>query len=231
MVVVSRRAGKEGGMILISEFMDEAAVAALSAVVAVDYAPDLANDRDALVARVAGAAALIVRNRTRVDADLLAAASQLQCVGRLGVGLDNVDVEAAKARGVAVYPATGANDRSVAEYVIGTAMSLMRGAYHRTDDVMAGDWPRTAAVGREIAGKTLGLVGFGSTARETARLGRAVGMTAIATDTLVSEGDARWSEARRTDLPSLLTEADVVSLHVPLTDATRNLVARASLRA
>ena len=211
-------------MILISEFMDEAAVAALSAVVAVDYAPDLANDRDALVARVAGAAALIVRNRTRVDADLLAAASQLQCVGRLGVGLDNVDVEAAKARGVAVYPATGANDRSVAEYVIGTAMSLMRGAYHRTDDVMAGDWPRTAAVGREIAGKTLGLVGFGSTARETARLGRAVGMTAIATDALVSEGDARWSEARRTDLPSLLTEADVVSLHVPLTDATRNLV-------
>jgi hypothetical protein len=93
--------------ILITEFMDEAAVATLAAEFDVDYAPTLADAQDDIPGRLGGARALIVRNRTRVTADLLAAAPALACVGRLGVGLDNIALDACEARGVAVYPATG----------------------------------------------------------------------------------------------------------------------------
>src|SRR5512143_676890 len=115
--------------VLICEFMDETAVGSLARVYDVLYDPSLVDRRDELIARVADATALIVRNRTTVDAPLLAAAPALRVGGRLGVGLDNIDVEACRGRGVEVIPATGANARAVAEYVIATAMLLLRGAY------------------------------------------------------------------------------------------------------
>ena len=92
-------------------------------------------------------------------------------MGRLGVGLDNIDLAACEARGMTVIPATGANALSVAEYVITSAMLLLRGAYRSTDAVLAGQWPRNAlSNGREVGGKTLGLVGFGSIGQLTERL-------------------------------------------------------------
>src|SRR5262249_33855252 len=157
------------------EFMDEPAVAALSRRYAVLYDKTLVDRRDELRAQVRDAAALIVRNRTQVDADLVAAAGKLRVVGRLGVGLDNIDTAACAGRGIEVIPATGANAQAVAEYVIGTAMALLRGAYHATPDVSEGRWPRGAlGDGREIAGKTLGVVGFGGIGRLTANLGSAL---------------------------------------------------------
>ena len=147
--------------IVVCEFMDEDAVAAMRKAHDVLYEPDLVDRPADLARHVAGARALIVRNRTQVRGDLLAAAGELRCVGRLGVGLDNIDVAACEARGVAVYPATGANNASVAEYVVATAMMLLRGAYRATDEMVAGGWPRNRLMGREIAGKQLGLVGFG----------------------------------------------------------------------
>jgi (S)-sulfolactate dehydrogenase len=211
-------------MILITEFMDEAAVARLRAAHPVTYDPGLADRQGEIPALMPGVRALIVRNRTQVRGPLLDAAPELTCVGRLGVGLDNIDLAACEGRGVAVYPATGANNLSVAEYVIGTAMALLRGAYAANEEMIAGDWPRQSCAGRELSGKVLGLVGFGAIARDTAARARALGMEVAAFDPFVPADDPVWRTAGRLDLDALLATADVVSLHVPLTDGTRHLI-------
>ena len=213
--------------IVIAEFMDEPAVAYLAARHETRYEPTLTERRQALLAAVADADALIVRNRTRVDTEMVAAAQRLRVVGRLGVGLDNIDVAACAARGIEVIPATGANAQAVAEYVIATAFLLLRGAYFSTTAVAAGEWPRARlSSGLELHGKTLGLVGFGSIGRATARLGRAVGMSAIGFDPYVPASADVWIDEATTPrrLDEVLRDADVVSLHVPLGDATRGLI-------
>jgi (S)-sulfolactate dehydrogenase len=216
--------------IVISEFMDEAAIRDGLAGHDVLYDPNLVDDPGRLAAECATADALIVRNRTQVRGDLLAASAQLACVGRLGVGLDNIDVDACKTRGIAVFPATGANDVSVAEYVIGTAMLLLRGAYGSTEAMAAGAWPRNAlSNGREISGKRLGLIGFGSIARETAKRAGALGMEVAAHDPFVAADDPAWSGVARTEIDELLAVSDVVSLHVPLTAGTRGLIGAEAL--
>ncbi len=152
--------------IVIAEFMDEAAVSTLRSRFDVVYDPALVDRRAELLKLLGDAPALIVRNRTRVDAEMLAAAPKLRVVGRLGVGLDNIDVAACKARGIEVIPATGANALAVAEYVIASVMVLLRGAYLSSAEVAGGKWPRTRlSEGRETAGRTLGLVGFGGIGR------------------------------------------------------------------
>ena len=219
--------------IVISEFMDEAAVAGLAARHETFYDKGLVDRPDELKARTGAADALIVRNRTQVNAGLLAVAPALRVVGRLGVGLDNIDVDACKARGIEVIPATGANALAVAEYVIGTAMFLLRGAYASSAAVAGGEWPRQAlSSGRELAGKTLGVIGFGGIGRLAARLGRALGMHVIGFDAQIASSSPVWSaegvEPRSFD--ALLAKADVVTLHVPLVAATRHLIDTERLR-
>lgn len=213
--------------VVITEFMDESAVEALRAQYDVLYDATLVDRQADLLAALVGARALIVRNRTQVNTALLAAAPGLVVVGRLGVGLDNIDLPACRARHIEVIPATGANALAVAEYVIATAMVLLRGAYLSSAEVAAGNWPRPRlSGGREIGGKTLGLVGFGGIGRLTARLAQALGMHVLAHDPLVAPDDALWArhDVAPRDIDALLAEADVVSLHVPLTDATRGLM-------
>lgn len=219
--------------VVISEFMDAAAIAEELAGFDTLYDPGLVDRPDALAAALAGADALIVRNRTQVRGALLDTARTLKVVGRLGVGLDNIDVAACRDRGIAVYPATGANDGAVAEYVVATAMLLLRGAYGATAAVAAGTWPRNALMGREIAGKRLGLLGFGSIARETARRAAALGMAIAAYDPFVAPDDPAWTPdhgpVRSLDRDALIAGSDVLSLHVPLTDRTRGLIDAAAL--
>jgi len=210
--------------IVITEFMDQAAVDSLAADFDLVYDPQLVDRHEDLLTAVASARALVVRNRTQVRGDLLQAAQALRVVGRLGVGLDNIDLDACKQRAVAVCPATGANDAAVAEYVIATAMTLMRDAYAAGTDVIAGTWPRQRCMGREIGGKVLGLIGFGGIARETAKRARALGMSVCAHDPFVAETDDAWHGNVRSALNDLLATADVVSLHLPLTAATRGLL-------
>ncbi|TDR94005.1 hydroxyacid dehydrogenase [Enterovirga rhinocerotis] len=215
--------------IVITEFMDEEAIASCLAGFDVLYDPHLVDKPDELTKAVAGARGVIVRNSTQLRGDLLAAAGKLRAVGRLGVGLDNIDVAACEKRGIAVYPATGANDVSVAEYVIGTALFLLRGTYYATFEVIAGRWPRSRLIGgREIAGKRLGLVGFGSIAKEVAVRAAAMGMQVSAYDPHVPADAPAWTQpfgkVERLPLDELLAASDVVSLHVPLTDETRNLI-------
>ena len=211
--------------IVICEFMDEAAVAGLADRHAVIYDKALVDRPDELLRHVAGARALIVRNRTQVRGALLEAGSRLVAIGRLGVGLDNIDVAACKARDIAVLPATGANDIAVAEWALTTILMLLRGAYRATAEVADGSWPRERLMGREVHGKTLGLVGFGAIARETAARARAFGMTVIAADPFVADDDPAWRShgVAKVGLDRLVASADAVSLHVPLTSETRNL--------
>jgi len=213
--------------IVIAEFMDPPAVAALAAAFDVLYDKDLVDHPIKLKASLAGADALIVRNRTQVNAALLDAARGVRVVGRLGVGLDNIDVAECERRGVRVIPATGANALAVAEYVIGTAMLLLRGAYASTLEVAQGRWPRAPlSNGRELAGKTLGLVGFGGIGRLAGRLARALGMRTIGFDPNLPADAPLWAAeaTARRPFAELVADSDVVSLHVPLTAATRGLI-------
>ncbi|MFG1395381.1 hydroxyacid dehydrogenase [Roseixanthobacter pseudopolyaromaticivorans] len=217
--------------ILVTEFMDSAALDALRADHDVHYDPALVDKVDDLERMSRGVRALIVRNRTQVRAGLLAHAPDLQVVGRLGVGLDNIDVEACRAQGIEVYPATGANDVAVAEYVVCGALMLLRRAYHASAEVAAGAWPRTRLMGREVSGKRLGLIGFGAIARETAQRARALGMEVAAFDPFVAADDPAWRalDVAPQALDDLLAQSDAISLHVPLTAQTRNLINAAAL--
>ncbi len=213
--------------IVISEFMDKDAVDGLAADYDVLYDQNLVDQPGRLNEIVAGARALIVRNRTQVRGALLNACDSLVCIGRLGVGLDNIDVDACAERGIAVLPATGANSRSVAEYVIAGAMMLLRGAYLSNESMIAGKWPREAlGAGREALGSRLGLIGFGRIARDTATLAKAVGMEVVAHDPNVASDDDAWADigVTPTSFDDVLATSDVVSLHVPLMAETRHLI-------
>jgi (S)-sulfolactate dehydrogenase len=215
--------------IVVSEFMDDTALAGLRQRYTVTYDPALVDDPDRLYLELADAVALIVRNRTRVNAGLLDHAPRLRCVGRLGVGLDNIDLDECRRRNIAVHPATGANDLSVAEYVMTAALMLLRGAWLSTAAVTSGAWPRQSLIGRELADRTMGLVGFGAIAREVAWRAQAMGMRIVACDPYLAADDPAWRLARNVSLDGLLEVADVVSLHVPLTSSTRNLIGAAQI--
>ena len=212
--------------IVISEFMDERAVAQLAAVHDVLYDPLLVDDAPRLITEAQGADALIVRNRTQVRHALLSALGRCKVVGRLGVGLDNIDVPGCEAKGMRVIPASGANALSVAEYVIASAMMMLRGAYASTQAVTAGQWPRAAlSDGRETAGQTLGVIGFGSIGQTTARLAQALGMKIMTFDAMLAPDAPVFTQTgvRCAALDELVASADVVTLHVPLVDTTRGL--------
>ncbi len=217
--------------IVISEFMDPQGLERLEAHWSLDYDPTLVEAPEQLAERLQKSQALIVRNRTQVDVALLDRAPRLRVIGRLGVGLDNIDLAACEARGVTVCPARGANEATVAEYVIAAILLLLRGAYCANEAVIAGDWPRQSLIGREIAGKHLGLIGYGANARETAKRAAALGMHVMAHDPFVPESDPVWNTVTRCDLPDILRLCDVVSLHVPLTDVTRRMIDRAAIAA
>ncbi len=212
--------------VVITEFMDERAVASLAASHDVLYDAKLVDDAARLRKEAAGADAIIVRNRTQVRGELLAALVKCRVVGRLGVGLDNIDVPGCEARGMQVIPATGANALSVAEYVIASAMLLLRGAYASSAEIAAGAWPRTAlSNGREIGGKTLGLIGFGGIGQLVARLAKALGMDVCAFDAMMDDYHPAFAElgVRCAGLDEVIKASDVISLHVPLVDSTRGL--------
>lgn len=210
--------------IVITEFMDEVAVARLAKAHDTLYDPKLVDDPAALHGHLASARALVVRNRTQVREALLGMGPKLKVVGRLGVGLDNIDVEACRGRSIKVIPATGANDLSVAEYVITAALALLRRAWFRTDEVAGGTWPRQSMMGRELAGKTIGLVGYGSIAREVAWRAHMMGMSIVAYDPYLAADHPGWQIARNVSLDAVLEMGDVISLHTPLTDATHKMI-------
>ncbi|MEL0107947.1 MAG: hydroxyacid dehydrogenase [Rhodospirillales bacterium] len=217
--------------VVIAEFMDEDAVEALRRNYDVLYEPTLVDNPDKLADVLTEARALIVRNRTQVRGAVLDAGKKLEAVGRLGVGLDNIDTLTCEARGIKVLPASGANDLAVKEYVIAGLLMLFRGAYHASDDMATGLWPREKLMKREVSGRSLGLIGFGSIARDVAAAAQLLGMSVSAFDPYVAADDLVWQamDVANVTFEQVMRESDAVSLHVPLTDGTKNLIDQKAL--
>jgi D-3-phosphoglycerate dehydrogenase len=173
--------------------------------------------------------ALIVRSETKVTASLMDKAPRLAAVGRAGVGVDNIDVPAATERGVYVVNAPLGNIVAAAEHAIALALALMRNIPEADRSVRAGEWKRAKLMGRELRGKTLGLVGIGRVGSEVARRAAAFEMKVIAHDPFATEASARAAGAQLVELDDLYTRADVISLHTPLTDKTRGMINAAAL--
>lgn len=217
--------------VVVSEFLDPGPLETLKQSYSVHVDTSLWSKPDELATAMASAQAVIVRNRTQVTAALIAKAPKLRVVGRLGVGLDNIDLDACKARKIVVCPAIGANAVSVAEYVIGATLMLARSAaYAMNANLIKGEWPREkAGAGWEIAGKRLGIIGFGNIGQTVAGRARAMGMTTAAFDDYVPVSSAAWKGTERLSLDALLATSDVISLHCPLTPETRHLINAAAL--
>ncbi len=183
-----------------------------------------------LLAAVADVDGLVVRSETKVTARVLEAAPRLAVVGRAGVGVDNIDVPAATARGVYVVNAPYGNVAAAAEHTLALALALLRGLVEADGSVRRGEWARAKFLGHELKGKTLGLVGIGRVGSLVARRAAGFEMHVVAHDPYATEGVARGLGARLVELDELFTLADVISLHTPLTDRTRNLVNAETLR-
>jgi D-3-phosphoglycerate dehydrogenase len=173
--------------------------------------------------------ALIVRGRTRVTRDLLGRAPRLRVVGRAGVGLDNVDLEAARARGVVVVYAPLAATVAVAEHTLGLMLALARRIPEADAGLRRGEWNKAELAGVELHGKTLGLIGLGRIGAAVAERATAMGMRVLAYDPGLNADEARQRHGEACELDVLLASSDFLSLHLPLNDETRGLLDAAAL--
>ena len=218
--------------ILISEFITSQALETLRSKHAVVYEPELYKDRVALIAASQNIDGLIVRNLTQVNKEVLDGAPKLKVVGRLGVGLENIELPACAERNIKVIPATGANAESVAEYVVGAAIALTRGLIPASIATLKGEWPRPRfSTYHEFLGKTIGIVGFGSIGRVVAKKANAIGLKCVAYDPMLS-GNALELEGLTVPLLSLqglLEVSDAITLHLPYLPETKNLFNAATL--
>ena len=184
---------------------------------------------DALAAELADVDGLVVRSSTQVSAELLAAADALKVVGRAGSGVDNVDVAAATARGVVVMNAPFGNAITTAEHAIAMIMALARCIPAADASTRAGKWEKSRFMGAEIAGKLLGLIGCGNIGAIVANRAQGLKMRVLAYDPFVSTERAEELGVEKVELDELLARADFISLHVPLTNATRGMIDAAAL--
>jgi len=189
------------------------------------YDPQLWKD-PALDRNLADADALIVRNQTKVTRELISACPNLKVIGRLGVGLDNIDLAAARELNITVVFAKNANAISVAEYVVASILSFSRKLHLATEDVKKGNWNRQLFTGNEIYGKTLGLIGIGEIGTRLAIRAKAFGMNTVGYDPFLAPYELVIKDAgvELLSLEEVLAGADFLSLHVPLSNATRNLI-------
>lgn len=190
---------------------------------------DLWKDPEALKAKIKDATALVVRNRTQVTAEIIAAAPKLKVIARAGVGLDNIDIKAADAAGVVVVAGLGANAVSVGELTLGLALSVLRNIPTHDVATRDGKWIRTP--GRELSGLTWGLLGCGATGMATARLIQGFNCKVLGYDPFVKADDPRLPGLNMSmhSLEDVLKGADVISIHMPSTPQTNNTINSATL--
>jgi D-3-phosphoglycerate dehydrogenase/(S)-sulfolactate dehydrogenase len=174
--------------------------------------------------------ALAVRSATKVTADVLAAASRLRVIGRAGTGVDNIDLDAATRRGVVVMNAPGGNSVSVAEHTLALLLALARQVADASQSTRGGRWEKKKfAAGRELLGKTLGVIGTGNIGALVVQRAKAFGMKVIAYDPFLSEEAAGKLGVELVQLPEIFRESDAITLHVPFNDQTRNMVGAAQI--
>jgi D-3-phosphoglycerate dehydrogenase len=209
--------------VLVADALDAAAVERLRGA-GLDVVERTGLQGDALVQALAGCEGLIVRGATKVTGDVLRQVTTVRAVVRAGTGLDNVDAAVAKERGVMVSNTPAANAVSVAELVFGLVLALERHLVPAASDLRRGHWEKTKYAGRELAGRTLGLLGFGRIGREVALRARAFAMEVIACDPVLERWPAGYEWVAPVTRDELLAGADVLSLHVPLTPETRGSI-------
>ena len=210
--------------ILITEFMEVKCVEVLKINfdVTVDY--DLSANSNELKKIISKFDALIVRNKTQVKKEVLEKATNLKFIGRLGVGLDNIDTNYCKSNNIYVQPATGMNADSVAEYVINTSLSLLKNIPLMHQETSIGNWPRTSISSRELKDKTIGLLGFGLIAKKVSILAKVFNAKIIAYDPFIDSSVGNKFDVQLLDIKEIFQLADIISIHLPLNVNTKNLL-------
>jgi D-3-phosphoglycerate dehydrogenase len=215
-------------VVLVAEELSPAAIAQLESGFEVRYVDG--SDRAALLPALAGVDAVIVRSATRIDAEALAKAPNLRVVARAGVGLDNVDVEAATKAGVMVVNAPSSNTVSAAEHAVGLLLAVARNVPQAMASLKAGEWQRSRFTGAELYGKVAGILGLGRIGELVAQRLAAFCMQVIAYDPYVPTARAAQLGVRLVGLEDLLAEADFISVHLPKTAETSGLIGERELR-
>jgi D-3-phosphoglycerate dehydrogenase len=222
-------AGGRRARILVAEPLAAEGLELLQAIHDVDVRTDMS--RAELLEALPNYEALIVRSQVQVDAEAIAAGSRLVVIGRAGVGVDNVDLDAATRAGITVINAPTANTIAAAEHTLALLYAVARRIAAADASVRRGEWKRSAFTGVELRGKTLGIVGLGKIGMAIAERARAMEMEILAHDPYVSAEVAAHHGATLVEFAALLRRSDVVSVHVPLTRSTRNLIGARELRA
>ena len=210
--------------ILITEFMEAKSVEMLKTNFDVTVDQDLSLNTNELKKIINNFDAIIVRNKTQVNKEVLENTTNLKFVGRLGVGLDNIDTEYCKSHNIHVQPATGMNANSVAEYVINSSLSLLKNISLIHQETLKGNWPRTSISSRELNGKTIGLLGFGLIAKKVSILAKIFNAQIIAYDPYVDQSVGNEFDTRLVDIIDFFKLSDIISIHLPLTETTKNFL-------
>lgn len=219
-------------LVLVSEFMADSGLALLESGARLHYDPELYRSPECLLQLATGASALVVRNRTPTTAELFQAAPRLQVVGRLGTGLDNIDLEAAERAGIRVVYAAGANTVSTAEFTFALVLALAKRIPAADWSVREGGWNRQEFTGIELAGKTLGILGLGRVGLEVAARARAFKMGVAAFHPRKKPDDPALAALgiQLVDLTSLLRMADFLCVHLPGRPENRDFIGIHELR-
>ena len=214
--------------ILITEFINKNSLEDLNNNFEIKFDEKLWEKEEELLEIIKDYDGLIVRNKTQVNKNILSNAKNLKFIGRLGVGLDNIDTEFCKSKNIHVQPATGMNADSVAEYVISSSMSLIKKIPMFHNGTVKGNWPRTTIKSAEINEKCIGIVGFGTIGRKVADYSLKNGLNVLAYDPYIKKLDDNEKNYKLSSLENVFKDADIISLHLPLTKETKNLINKSS---
>ena len=214
--------------ILITEFINQNSLENLKKKFEIKYDEKIYENKLKLENIIHNYEGLIVRNKTQVDSNFLKKAKKLKFIGRLGVGLDNIDTEFCKNKNIHVQPATGMNADSVAEYVISSSMSLIKKIPMFHNGTIKGQWPRTTIRSAEINQKFLGIIGYGTIGKKVAKFCSKNGLKILAYDPYINEINDKEIDAKLSNLNEIYEKSDIISIHLPLTDETKNMINKSS---
>jgi len=207
--------------ILITEFIDSQSLQNINKEFDVIYKKDAWQNRDYLEKEIHNFDGIIIRNKTNLDESILEKAVNLKYIGRLGVGLDNINTKYCNKNNIFVQPATGMNADSVAEYVINSSLILLKKTLIVSDQTRKGNWPRNTIVTNELKGKTLGLIGFGYIAKKVYKLANSFDVSIITYDPFISSEQIESFSIKKVSFNEILKLSDIISIHVPLSEENK----------
>lgn len=210
--------------ILITEFMNEDSVNLLKKNFNVNYDKTMFESEEKIKKEISNCEAIIVRNKTQLQKSILDNALNLKFVGRLGVGLDNIDKEYCEKKNIHVQTATGMNADSVAEYVIGSSLYLIKNIILFDNNTKKGLWPRSSFTSNELKDKIFGLIGFGAIGKKVCKLAKNFGAKVISYDPYINSNLENEFNLKFTTFEEVIKTSNIISIHVPLNEETKNLI-------